>query len=223
MSTTSEPSSESRASRFFDRYAVDFDAIYGNDNRAFDKIINRLFRRAMVVRYQKTLAGCQPVEGRSVLDIGCGPGHYSVALAKGGASSVVGLDFAPRMLAIANQLSEAQGVARRCSFELGDFLTHPLPGKFDYAIVMGFMDYVKEPERVVDRVLDLVTRRAFFSFPADGGILAWQRKLRYRTRCDLFLYGEEQIHRLMSRTRAPFAVERIGRDFFVTLEPKSSA
>jgi 2-polyprenyl-3-methyl-5-hydroxy-6-metoxy-1,4-benzoquinol methylase len=223
MNTTSESTSDSRASRFFDRYAVDFDAIYGNDNRALDRVINRLFRRAMVVRYQKTLAGCQPVEGRSVLDVGCGPGHYSVALAKGGASKVVGLDFAGAMLTIAKRLAEAQGVAHRCSFELGDFLTHPLTGKFDHVIVMGFMDYVREPERVVDRVLDLVTRRAFFSFPADGGVLAWQRKLRYRKRCDLYMYGEEQIHRLMSRTGAPFSVERIGRDFFVTLDPKSSA
>jgi ubiquinone/menaquinone biosynthesis C-methylase UbiE len=214
---------ESRASRFFDRYALDFDAIYGKDNRALDKIVNRVFRRAMVVRYQKTIAGCQPIAGRSVIDIGCGPGHYGVTLAKGGASKVVGLDFAPGMLEIARKRAEAEGVADKCRFELGDFLTYEAPEKFDYAIIMGFMDYVKEPDVVVDRVLHVIKRKAFFSFPADGGVLAWQRKLRYRDRCDLYMYEREQIQRLMSRTGAPFSIERIGRDFFVTLESKSVA
>jgi SAM-dependent methyltransferase len=213
----------SRASTFFDRYAVDFDAIYGKDKGAFDKVINRLFRRAMVVRYEKTLEGCQPVEGRTVLDIGCGPGHYGVALAKQGAAKVLGLDFAPGMLAIARARAERAGVEDRCTFDLGDFLTHPIPSSFDYAIVMGFMDYVREPEKVIDHVLEVTSRRAFFSFPADGGVLAWQRKLRYRSRCDLFMYRREQIQRLMSRTGARFSVESIGRDFFVTLEARSSA
>ena len=174
---------DSRASQFFDRYAVDFDAIYGNSNNTlFEKVTNHLFRQSMVTRYEKTLAGCEPIAGRSVIDIGCGPGHYGVTLAKRGASKVVGLDFAPAMLEIAKKRAEYKGVRNRCTFEFGDFLTHPLPEKFDYAIIMGFMDYVKEPETVINRVLEVISRRAFFSFPVDGGVLAWQRKLRYRNR-----------------------------------------
>ena len=210
-----------RTSEFFDRYAVDFDAIYGNDNRALERVVNRLFRRAMVVRYEKTIAGCDPIEGRTVIDIGCGSGHYSVALARAGAARVLGLDFAPGMLKIARDSAKKFGVADRCTFEHGDFLTHPLPEPFDYAIVMGFMDYVSDPRRVIDRVLGVVRRRAFFSFPKDGGPLAWQRKLRYRNRCDLFLYREDQIRSLFSATGAKFKIERIGRDFFVTLDPKA--
>ncbi len=212
-----------RTSEFFDRYALDFDSIYGNDNRAFERVINRLFRNAMLVRYEKTLAGCQPAEGRTVIDIGCGPGHYSIALARAGAERVLGLDFAAGMLKIARERAEALGVAQRCSFELGEFLAYPISQRFDYAIVMGFMDYVTDPRLVINRVLAIVRRRAFFSFPKDGGLLAWQRKLRYRNRCDLFLYREEQIHSLLSPTGASFSIESIGRDFFVTLEPRSSA
>ncbi len=212
-----------RTSEFFDHYAADFDSIYGNDNSGFEGIANRLFRRSMLVRYQKTLAGCQPIEGRSVVDIGCGPGHYSVALAGQGAAQVLGLDFAPGMLDIARAHAQAAGVAQHCSFVLGDFLTYPMPERFDYAIVMGFMDYVREPRAIVDRVLGIVRRRAFFSFPKAGGPLAWQRQWRYRNRCDLFLYREEQIQSLLSPTGASFSIESIGRDFFVTVEPRSSA
>lgn len=209
-----------RTSEFFDRYAGGFNAIYGNDNRAFERIINHLFRRAMLVRYEKSLAGCRPIEGRTVIDIGCGPGHYSVALARAGAAQVLGLDFAPGMLEIARQSAVAQGVAQRCVFALGDFLTYPMPQRFDYAIVMGFMDYVRDPRPVIDRVLQIASSRAFFSFPKAGGLLAWQRKLRYRKRCDLFLYGEDQIRSLFSTTGASFSIESIGRDFFVTLHPR---
>ena len=84
-----------RTSEFFDRYAVDFDLIYGNDNKALERIANRLFRHAMLVRYDKTIAGCQPAAGRSVIDIGCGPGHYSITLARQGADKVLGLISPP--------------------------------------------------------------------------------------------------------------------------------
>ena len=212
-----------QTSQFFDGYAADFDAIYGSDNGPVERIANRLFRRAMLVRYEKTLAGCHPAAGCSVIDIGCGPGHYSIALARAGAEKVLGLDFAAGMLKIARKRAEALDVAQRCSFVLGDFLTHPIPERFDYAIVMGFMDYVRDPRPVIDRVLTIVRRRAFFSFPKAGGPLAWQRQLRYRNRCDLFLYRHEEIHNLLSRTGAPFSIESIGRDFFVTLEPPGSS
>lgn len=210
-----------RTADFFDRYAVDFNALYGNSNRALEGLVNRLFRRSMLVRYEKTLCGCRPIEGLSVIDIGCGPGHYSVALARAGAAQVLGLDFAPGMLAIAAASAQAAGVAQRCSFVRGDFLNHPLPDQFDYAILMGFMDYIADAHAVVERALAVVRRRAFFSFPRAGGPLAWQRQLRYRNRCDLYLYREEKIRALFSAAEA-FTIEAIGRDFFVTAGPKGA-
>lgn len=211
-----------RTANFFDRYAADFNAIYGNSNDGFERIVNRLFRRSMLVRYEQTLTRCRPIEGLSVIDIGCGPGHYSVALARAGATRVLGLDFAPAMLKIAGDAAKAAGVAQRCAFALGDFITYPISEKFDYAVVMGFMDYVADPRPVIDRVLSIVRRRGFFSFPKAGGPLAWQRKLRYRNRCDLFLYREEDIRSLLSAAGAAFQIESIGRDFFVTVEPGRS-
>jgi len=32
-----------RTSEFFDRYAVDFDSIYGNDNKALERVANAIF------------------------------------------------------------------------------------------------------------------------------------------------------------------------------------
>jgi 2-polyprenyl-3-methyl-5-hydroxy-6-metoxy-1,4-benzoquinol methylase len=209
----------SRASEFFDAYAHDFNAIYGNKHTLFNRMVNNLFRKAMRVRYQKTLEGCQPIQGKTAIDIGCGPGHYSVALARAGAASVFGLDFAESMIDIAAKNADAAGVKDRCRFAYGDFLTYPVEEKFDFAVIMGFMDYIEHPEKVISRVLEITRERAFFSFPMDGGVLAWQRKLRYKSRCELYMYTRPQLQELFARlTDRPVSIERIDRDFFVTVQ-----
>ena len=207
-----------RTASFFDAYAKDFNAIYGNENTLVNGVVNRLFRKSMMLRYEKSLAGCQPIQGRTVIDIGCGPGHYGVALAAQGASRVLGVDFAPGMIEIARKRAESAGVTDRCTFTLGDFLDVSGDEKFDYAIVMGFMDYIEDAGALMRKVLGVCRGKAFFSFPADGGPLAWQRRLRYRSRCELYMYTEPQIRSLISALGVKSSsIEPISRDFFVTL------
>ena len=207
-----------RTAEFFDSYARDFNAIYGNENTLVNAVVNRLFRKSMVLRYERTLAGCSPIEGKTVIDIGCGPGHYGVALAKRGAARVLGVDFAPGMIDIARQRAERAGVSDRCTFTLGDFLAVTGDEKFDYAIVMGFMDYIADPADLIRKVMRVCRGKAFFSFPADGGPLAWQRRLRYRSRCALYMYTEPQIRSLVSALGVKSSsIEPISRDYFVTL------
>jgi 2-polyprenyl-3-methyl-5-hydroxy-6-metoxy-1,4-benzoquinol methylase len=173
----------------------------------------------MKLRFVKSVEGCNPIQGKTVLDVGCGPGHYSITLAQRGARQVVGLDFADGMLEIATRHAAAAGVGDRCRFMVGDFLTHDPPEPFDYVIVMGFMDYMGDPRKVIRKVLSLTRSKAFFSFPAAGGILAWQRKLRYKSRCDLFLYTEPQLRELFaSFPGVKTTIEPIARDFFVTMD-----
>jgi len=211
---------KSRVSQFFDGYAHDFDAIYGNRNGLFNSVINKLFRRTMERRYRKTLEGCWPIASRSVLDIGCGPGHYSVALAKKGAAEVLGIDFADGMLQVARERAAREGVTT-CRFEKRDFLNFNFERNFDYTIVMGFMDYASQPAEVIRKTLSLTALRAFFSFPLDRGILAWQRKLRYKSRCELYMYTKDQIMGLFANyDNAHLSTESLGRDLFVTVDMK---
>ena len=207
-----------RVEGFFHDYAADFDAIYGNDRGVLNALANRLFRKSMKVRYVKTLEGCRPVSGKTVLDIGCGPGHYSIALAKMNAASVLGVDFADGMLEIARRRARDEGVGDVCRFEQCDFFAREFKDSFDRVVVMGFMDYVEDAGAAVRKVLSLTREKAFFSFPVAGGLLGWQRQLRYRSRCPLFLYTREQLEKLFADAGAPdAAIERIHRDFFVTV------
>jgi len=130
---------------------------------------------------------------------------------------VLGIDFAEGMLQIAAEHARANGVGRQCEFRQADFLEFRSPEPFDYVILMGFMDYMPEPRRIVEKALSLARSKVFFSFPLDGGLLAWQRKLRYRGRCELYMYTRDRLESLFS----PFAgvhvaIEPAARDFFVT-------
>jgi len=208
-----------RTQGFFDEYAGHFDAIYGTGAGPLNGVLNRLFRRSMKLRFLKTMEGCRPIEGKTVLDIGCGPGHYSISLARAGAARAVGLDFADGMLRLAADHARQAGVEDRCEFRNTDFLQYTPSEPFDYVIVMGFMDYMSDPMVVIRKVLSLTRHRAFFSFPAAGGILAWQRRMRYRKRCDLFLYRRDDIQRLFSTfPEVHVDIRPAARDFFVTAE-----
>jgi len=206
-----------KTSKFFENYAADFDAIYGN-NSFPNNIINLVFRKSMRIRYLKALQECSPIANRSVLDVGCGPGHYSTALAEAGADFVCGIDFAKSMIDMAQERAEKLGVAEKCRFICADFNEFQFEKSFDYSIVMGFMDYIKDSEFLIKKVLDVTNSKAVFSFPVDHGFLAWQRKLRYKKKCNLYLYNTEQIETLFAKaTDQKPKIDKIGRDFFVTL------
>jgi 2-polyprenyl-3-methyl-5-hydroxy-6-metoxy-1,4-benzoquinol methylase len=209
-------SGSERVQSFFDRYAGNFSAIYDKPTPA-RIVINKLFRKSMRLRYVRTLEGCRPLEGRTVLDAGCGSGVYSVALAEGGAARVTGIDFATAMIRLAAARAQASGVGGRCEFKQADFFDLPDSEIYDYVILTGFMDYVADPAGAVEKALRLTRSRAFFSFPADGGIFAWHRRRLYRARCELFLYREPQVRKLFSVfPEFQVKIDRLARDFFVS-------
>ncbi len=203
---------------FFDSYAQDFNAIYGNKNTLINNIINKFFHKGMRDRFLKSIEGCRPIEGRSIIDIGCGPGHYAISLAAEGAGHVCAIDFAEGMIELARENAEKAGVADRCRFVLGDFMTFEADRTYDYSIAMGFMDYVDNPRELVEKVVTITVSKAFFSFPSDSGFLAWQRRMRYKKRCDLFMYNPGSLYELFSQIECKNVhIEKISRDYFTTV------
>ncbi|MDD3051875.1 MAG: methyltransferase domain-containing protein [Candidatus Cloacimonetes bacterium] len=207
--------------QFFDEYADDFDALYGVPKNFFNQIINLIFRKSMKQRFNKTIKYAQPIINKTVLDIGCGPGYYAVALSHNGAEKVVGIDFSEEMINIAKQKARLANVSQKCEFIVSDITDFHSDTKFNYSILMGFMDYISKPGELISKVISLTEDKIFVSFPADGGILAAQRKIRYRSKCSLHLYKENDLIDIFSDFK-PFnyKIEKISRDFFVTLSLK---
>ena len=69
---------------FFSGYAEDFDSIYGDGKRRsiFNRIIDKMFRKAMYERYKRTINFITEKNFKSVLDVGSGSGRYSLDLVK---------------------------------------------------------------------------------------------------------------------------------------------
>lgn len=202
--------------RYFESTAASFDSIYSSPS-----FLDRVLRRDMYERFQRTLEACTPLNGKSVLDVGCGSGQYAVALARRGAQEVVGLDFVQNMLDLAAANAQREGVSDRCRFIEADFLTHRFDRRFDYLLAIGFFDYVEDPLPFLKKAHELTQTRFIATFPR---LLTWRapvRKVRLMLKnCPVFFYTQARVVDLL--TRAGFSVERVelcGKIYWISATP----
>lgn len=92
------------------------------------------------------------------LDVGCGPGHAAVMLAKAHPeATIVGVDTSPKMVAHAQSLAQ-KAAASNVSFALGDALRLPFePQRFDIVYSFASIKHWPHPEqglREIFRVLE---------------------------------------------------------------------
>ena len=99
-----------------------------------------------------------------------------------------------------------------------DAMSYTNENKFDFTIVMGVMDYIEDAETFIKHLMALTQGKIMLSFPVDDGLMAAQRKYRYKNRCPLYMYKESTLQSLLdSVAKEHFKIERIARDFFVTI------
>jgi cyclopropane fatty-acyl-phospholipid synthase-like methyltransferase len=156
---------------------------------------DKTFRKAVYTRTAVMLNTIKECGKCTVLDIGSGPGVNSVTWLKNSdATYLLGIDFAENMNEYARKNAEAEGVADRCKFIDGDFLTYDFKGeKFDVACAAGVTDYVKDIEALVKK-MDEVTNKAFVASWPKGGLRMALR--RYRYTCPVYQYNEADVRRL---------------------------
>ncbi|MFQ5870310.1 MAG: class I SAM-dependent methyltransferase, partial [Candidatus Zixiibacteriota bacterium] len=110
-----------KVQKFFTERASEFEAIYRPRKGPLPRFLDWYFRRSIPARFRLTFENCQPIEGRSVLDIGCGPGHYLIEFARRGAGRVMGIDFSAKMLDLASENAGRVGISDKLEFVCGDF------------------------------------------------------------------------------------------------------
>jgi SAM-dependent methyltransferase len=207
---------------FFHGYAADFDSIYGHDAKrgAFDKMMDKLFRKSMLLRFNETLEQSKNPAIQTILDVGCGSGVYDVEFLKQG-KTVVGLDLAEGMLQIARQKTADFKNSGKISFVLSGYMEYAFGQKFDAAVLMGFFDYIKEPVPLIKKLQQDVTKELYMSFPKAGGFLTWQRKVRYNMRnCPLYFYSKKSLVDILDQAglQGKYTIKDLGRDFFVKVK-----
>lgn len=97
------------------------------------------------------------LEGRSVLDIGCNAGFYSLEMKRRGAGRVVGVDSDPAYLAQAKFAAEVCG-AEIEFHELSVYDIGKLREKFDVVLFMGVLYHLRHPLLALDLIHEHVAR-----------------------------------------------------------------
>jgi SAM-dependent methyltransferase len=181
---------------FFNGYAAEFSSIYLEDERPrslFNKVMDKLFRKDIETRLVDSLNHMKKDSIKTVLDIGCGPGHLVVKLLEH-QKDVTALDIAPNMLEITQMRVDSMNLKSNFKTILADYSEHQFDEKFDAISVMGFFDYVEDPVAVLKKLISDANKEIYISIPGDKGFLAWQRRVRYKQRnCPLYLYSRDSL------------------------------
>jgi cyclopropane fatty-acyl-phospholipid synthase-like methyltransferase len=192
-------SNEIQAQRnFWNSEADAFQKIYTHRKSKFSNTLDQIFRKDMYERYQFTIANCEPIKGRTFLDVGCGNALYSLELARKGAAKVVGIDIAEVMIGLCKKSADAENLSDRCTFIQTDLLEYKPESKFDVSFGIGLFDYIKNPLPVLTKMREVSTDKAIMAFPR---LYTWRapvRKVRLTIKgCDVYFYSAARINKLM--------------------------
>ena len=217
-------------SSIYDALAKDF------ESHATQSVYNAYYDRPAV------LSLLPPVQGKRVLDIGCGPGLYTAWLIEHGAQ-VVGFDISGEMVERARQR-----IGERAIFYQHDFsqpLTFATDASFDIAVAPLMIYYVtarvaalQEVARVLttDGSLIVSTQHPFADWKKHGGSYfetelvqdTWHRtsesfqmpfwKVSLTTLCDEFCQAGFFIDRLVEPQPVPTAAEIDPQEYHKLME-----
>ncbi len=206
-------------SHFNKEYKV-FDAYYAGKRGFISNWIDKLFRRSMRLRFEKVIKEVAPYEDTTVLDVGCGTGRYSMALALKGIKKALGVDFAQNMIEEANRLARQLKIDHICRFVRADFMQMNLEETFDHVFAMGVFDYIADPVPLVKKMLRCAGRKVMISFPTSGGIIQRLRKFKFEKikKCPVFFYSEAYVKQIARQAGAKqFTIEKMAKDYFLTV------
>lgn len=120
------------------------------------------------------------VVGRTILDMGCGSGRYTLALAKAGAAKVVGIDVQSKSYATAKKLAQEKNLP----VEFREANVHDLPFEdesFDFVFSNGVLHHSSSIEKGVSELARVLKTScsAFLYLYAAGGFF-WNTRISMR-------------------------------------------
>jgi len=208
--------------KFFNGYAYDFDSIYGHteERSGINQWIDKKYRKCMRLRFDETLKRTEKEEIQSIIDVGCGGGQYVHAFMIQD-KEVCGLDMADSMLDIAKARTSELKDKGTVKYVHSDYMSFTPEKNYDAAVFMGFFDYIEDPVAVLNKAVKETDKEIYASFPKDGGVLAMQRKVRYKMRnCPLYLYTKKDLENIVSKIgqEKNAQILDLERDFFLWIK-----
>ena len=214
-------SDSNRLKAFFNQKASYFDSYFIKGNKSlFRKVLDFLFRQSIQKRLQLTIKECTSMPQAHILDVGCGSGRSSMALAKATGNNVIGADFSAEMVKMANALARRHHLEDRCHFILGDFAEITFAEKFDVCVALGFFDYIQNPADYLNKMKAITTKKIIASFSAKWRWRNMVRIIRLKIlKCPVYFYTEDTIKSLLKNVAIEnYAIKNIGRDYLVIID-----
>lgn len=199
---------------YWDKAAHEFDAYYKEEKDALRRAIDKIFRKGMKERFDLTLQECKNVDGKRILDIGCGTGRMSLELAKRGAT-VLGIDFSRTMLDMAAAMAKQFGLQDKCTFVQDNFTKHVFKEEFDISLALGLFDYTKEPEVFLQKISALTTEKFLASYPSRFAFQVPLRMIWLKSRnLPVYFYTKGQLKRLYAPYFPRYKIKNISALYF---------
>lgn len=172
-----------KAREYFEKEYKDFNSSYKQPRELKDiirKLSFRFNKKALDGRLTALLdlAG-ENVKDKNMLDVGCGPGFYSIELARKGAK-VTGLDYSKGMISAAQRNASEAGVD--IDFKHGDYLEEEGIPAFDCVFATGVIEYIdpQEQKNFIRKMANASKDAVIVSFPKKHILHAFVRNIWLR-------------------------------------------
>ena len=216
---------------WFGREAARFDAIYDSDKPLHQQIGDALFRRVILERFSLVMNAIS-APGRSILDVGTGPGRYPIELLRRGARHTMGVDVAPEMIDIARRAAEDAGFGERAAWAVSEFLDWPGTDgsgadlRYDAVVAMGYYDYMPDPAPHLAKMIRHCQGRVFASFPKRWELRVPLRMMRFAAaRGFVRFYSRSDVVALFRQVgKLPYlSIVDLGRDYIAIYDAAGAA
>ena len=179
-------STEEDLIRMFDKVDVDENYltqnVYGNLWKDLnDDYINNESKNVLLNIFEKNNQSIDLIKNKSVLDMGCGSGRFTIALAQLGAQMVTGIDLGKTGISVGRKISEKLNL-KNIKFLEGNVTSLPFENdSFDFVFSKGVLHHTGNLNKGLDEYHRVLKKggNGFLYLYGSGGLF-WNSRIKMR-------------------------------------------